>query len=167
MPDSIDPIAEAQRQWNAHGWTESAEGMALVTSVVRVQQLFSERIESVLRPLELTFARFELLRLLAFSRAGAMPMSKIGALLQVHATSVTSAVARLEAQGFVTRTRSDADGRVVLAELTNAGRQRVEQATERLNSEVFASPGIAPDAVVALTAQLGAIRRAWGDPVAD
>eukprot|EP01032_Pedospumella_encystans_P009400 gene9401-biopygen7846 len=38
--------------------------MAMVTSLVRVQQLVMERIEAVLRPLDLTFARYEILMLL-------------------------------------------------------------------------------------------------------
>ena len=59
------------------------------------------RIDAVLRPHDLTFARFEVLRLLAFTRSGGLPMGRLGALLQVHPASVTSAVRRLEAQGFV------------------------------------------------------------------
>ena len=30
---AIDPIAEAHRQWVAHGWGDVADGMALVTSM--------------------------------------------------------------------------------------------------------------------------------------
>ena len=78
-----------------------------------------ERIDAVLRPLELTFARYEVLRLLSFSSAGAMPMTRLGSLLQVHPTSVTSAVDRLERQGFVERQRQDDDRRVVLASITD------------------------------------------------
>ena len=113
-----DPIREAHRQWVAHGWGPAADGMAMVTSVVRVQQLLLERIEAVLRPLGLTFARYEVLRLLSFSSAGAMPMTRMGSLLQVHPTSVTSAVDRLEKQGFVARSRQDSDRRVVRATIT-------------------------------------------------
>src|SRR3954454_20906286 len=117
--------------------------MAMVTSVVRVHQLLMERIDAVLRPHELTFARYEILRLLAFTRAGALPMTRLGSLLQVHPTSVTSAVDRLEKQGFVRRTRGESDRRVVLCAITDAGRAVVEKATEQLNREVFADPGIA------------------------
>ena len=56
----------------------------MVTSVVRVQQLLMEKIESVLRPLDLTFARYEILRLLSFVQSGSMPMTRLGSLLQVH-----------------------------------------------------------------------------------
>src|SRR3954463_11024565 len=86
-----DPIREAHRQWVRHGWADAADGMVMVTSLVRAQQLLMERIDAVLRPLELTFARYEVLRLLSFSSAGAMPMTRLGSLLQVHPTSGTSA----------------------------------------------------------------------------
>ena len=109
-----DPISEAHRQWVAHGWADAADGMAMVTSVVRAQQLLLERIDAVLRPRGLTFARYEVLRLLSFAREAAMPMSRLGSLLQVHPTSVTSAVDRLVSQGYVERVRGDADRRVVL-----------------------------------------------------
>ena len=116
-----------------HGWEDAADGMVAVTSLVRVHQLLLERVDAVLRPLELTFARYEVLRLLSFTSAGSMPMTRLGSLLQVHPTSVTSAVDRLERQGFVVRERQAADRRVVRAVLTEAGREVVERATDGLN----------------------------------
>lgn len=139
--------------------------MALVTSVVRVQQLYLERIDEVLRPLELSFARYEVLMLLSFSTAGAMPMSRMGALLQVHPTSVTSAVARLEQQGLVQRSRLLTDRRVVLASITTAGRRLAGTATERLNARVFADPGVGESELAELTRLLGVIRAGSGDAV--
>lgn len=158
-----DPIGEAHRQWLAHGWSEAADGMAMVTSVVRVQQLLLERIDGVLRPRGLTFARYEVLRLLSFSREGEMTMSRLGSLLQVHPTSVTSAVGRLVDQGYVDRVRGDADRRVVRAVLTDTGREAVEEATTALNAEVFERPGL-PDADVrGLTERLTSLRTGLGD----
>ncbi|MFI2707882.1 MarR family transcriptional regulator, partial [Nocardioides sp. CER28] len=110
MPQ-LDPIREARRQWVAHGWDDAAPGMAMVTSIVRVHQLLMERIDAALRPHDLTFARYEILRLLAFTKFGALPMTRLGSLLQVHPTSVTSAVDRLEKQGFVRRSRGETDKR--------------------------------------------------------
>lgn len=162
-----DPIAEAHDQWVSHGWTEAADGMALMTSVVRAQQLIHERVEATLRPHELTFARFEILRLLAFSRRQSMPMSRLGSLLQVHATSVTSAVDRLEKQDLVERLRRQSDRRVILASLTPTGEALVERATADLNAQVFASPGLDPDAVRSATRLLTSLRSAHGDTVAQ
>jgi DNA-binding MarR family transcriptional regulator len=158
-----DPIHEAHRQWVAHGWDQAADGMAMVTSLTRVQQLLLERIDAVLRPLDLTFARYEVLMLLSFSRSGSLPMARVGSLLQVHPTSATSAVARLEAQGWVRRTRSASDGRVVLAAVTDEGRAVAARATEGLNRDVFSRPGLPPAQVQELTALLDEHRRGAGD----
>lgn len=166
MAPDRDPIREAHSQWLRHGWTEAADGMAMVTSLVRVQQLLMERIEAVLRPLELTFARYEVLRLLSFVQSGSMSMTRLGSLLQVHPTSVTSAVDRLVRQGYVERLRREEDRRVVLASLTPAGREVVEQATARLNAEVFEQPGLSGEDLVRLTELLGALRASAGDEVA-
>lgn len=163
----LDIIREAQRQWVQHGWDEAADGMALVTSIVRVQQLLMERIDAVLRPLDLSFARYEVLMLLSFSSAGAMPMARLGSLLQVHPTSVTSAVARLESQGFVVRSRREADRRVVLASLTDSGRAVAEHATEALNKSVFEHPGLDPEMTRSLVRLLGELRARGGDAVTD
>lgn len=160
-----DPIREARRQWVRHGWVEAADGMAMVTSLVRVQQLLMERIDAVLRPLNLSFARYEILMLLSFSSAGAMPMARLGSLLQVHPTSVTSAVVRLEGQGFVRRARPDSDRRVVLASITEAGHEVAERATHGLNTDVFESPGVAAQSVRELTRLLGEVRGGLGDTV--
>ena len=159
-----DPIREAHRQWVAHGWEPAADGMAMVTSVVRVQQLLLERIEAVLRPLDLTFARYEVLRLLSFSSAGAMSMTRMGSLLQVHPTSVTRAVDRLEKQGYVVRSRRETDRRVVLATITASGRSVVER-RPRAELSVFESHGLSSSDLAELTRLLGVIRARAGDAV--
>ena len=68
-----DPIEEARRQWISRGWENAADGMAAVTSIVRAQQIVLQRIDTVLRPLDLTFARYEILTLLSFTRTGRCP----------------------------------------------------------------------------------------------
>jgi DNA-binding MarR family transcriptional regulator len=140
-----DPIDEAERQWIAHGWEDAASGMAAVTTIVRVNQLLLGRIDRLLRPHELSFARFEVLRLLAFTRVGGLPMGKLGELLQVHPASVTNAVERLECDGLARRTPNPRDSRSTIAEITPAGRRRVERATVDMNAfftEVGAQPGL-------------------------
>jgi DNA-binding MarR family transcriptional regulator len=90
-------------------------------------------------------------------------MSRLGSLLQVHPTSVTSAVDRLVAQGYVERVRSDEDKRVVRAVLTDAGRDAVEEATDALNREVFETPGLPEGDVRELTDRLTGLRSGLGD----
>lgn len=160
---SFDPIEEARRQWNEHGWEEAADGMAVVTSIVRADQILLARIDRVLRPLELTFARYELMVLLDFSRRGALPLGKIGARLQVHPASVTNAVNRLESDGMVTRVPHPEDGRTTLATLTPEGRRLARRATRLLNEQVFSDLGLDADEQAQLFTLLRKIRVTAGD----
>jgi len=162
-PLPFDPVQEAHRHWVAHGWAGAADGMAVVTSIARAQQILLARIDDQLRDLGLTFARYELLMLLHFSREGALPLTKIGARLQVHPTSITSAVDRLERQELVVREPHPTDRRTKLAVLTDAGRERALEATTRLNANVFASPGISGPDADELVRILRSLREAAGD----
>lgn len=160
---SVDPIAEAKRQWLTHGWTDAAAGMTAVTSVMRAHQLMLARVDEVLRPFGLSFARYELLTMLSFTRAGRMPMASATARLQVHPTSVTNTVDRLEASGLVRREPHPDDGRATLVVLTDAGRALAERATAALNEGVFARPGMSADDTDELVAIIARLRRDAGD----
>ncbi len=159
----LDPIAEARRQWDAHGWGDAADGMAAVTSVMRAQQIMQARVDEVLRPFGLTFARYELLMLLHFSSHGSLPVKKASERLQVHPTSVTNAVDRLEAARLVLRRPHATDGRAILVEVTAAGRHLALEATAELNRRVFAEPGLAPGKVRTLVGTLRELRQRAGD----
>lgn len=141
--------------------------MAAITSVFRAQQIYLSRIDAVLRPYRLTFARYEVLMLLLFSRTGSLPLNKVGARLQVHPTSVTNAVDRLEQQGLLRRVPHPTDRRTTLAEITDDGRHVAEQATAEVNKDVFTDPGIDQDDTVALVDVLARLRRGIGDFVTD
>ena len=158
-----DPIELARRNWIDAGWDDAAGGMAFVTSLVRVHQLLLGRIEDLLRPHGLTFARFEVLRLLAFSRRGVLPVGKVGERLQVHPASVTNAMQRLEDAGLVERSANPADGRSVLATITPAGRSLVERCTEVLNRKVFSTLPLGRTDVDDGIELLRDVRRAFGD----
>lgn len=160
---AVDPIAEAKRQWLAHGWEDAASGMSAVTSVMRAHQLMLAQVDEALRPFGLSFARYELLTLLSFTRDGRMPMSSATARLQVHPTSVTNTVDRLEASGLVRREPHPQDGRSILVVLTATGRDLAERATAALNADVFTRPGLDPDDTDALVAIIARMRRDAGD----
>lgn len=163
----FDPIAEARRQWEVHGWDQAAAGVAAVTSIMRAQQVFQSLVDEVLRPFELTFARYELLMVLSFSREGAMPLSKLGDRLQVHPTSITNAVDRLESQGLIRRRPHESDRRMTMAELLPAGRSLAKSATLALNGAVFENPGLGHRDLDKLFEILRNLRIAVGDFAAD
>lgn len=162
-PDHPDPIAAARANWERAGWGEVADGMVAVTSVMRAHQILLARVEAALRPYELSFSRFELLRLLAFSRTGALPITKASDRLQVHVTSVTHAIRRLAAAGLVERLPHPTDGRTTLVSITELGRDTVERATRTVNTEVFADIGIPADEARALVTAIDTLRRHAGD----
>lgn len=157
-----DPIDQARRNWEQRGWTAAAPAMATVTAIFRTQQILLTRIDQALRPHGLTFSRYEMLALLQFTRSGALPMSKASARLQVHPTSVTNTVDRLEAAGLVRRVVDPNDGRGRLVEITDAGRDLVAAATPGLNA-VFEDVGMPPEDLDSVYRVLKDFRRATGD----
>lgn len=157
----FDPIDEAARQW-ARRW-DSATAMHAVTSLMRVQQLILGRLDALLRPHGLTFARYEALVLLVFSSRGSLPLGKMGERLQVHPTSVTSIVRRLDVDGLVRRSPHPEDGRAVLAEITDEGRALVERATADLVGAEFGLGVLDEESLRNLSELLRPIRSAAGD----
>jgi DNA-binding MarR family transcriptional regulator len=131
----FDPIERAGQTWETRFGPASA--MRAATSVFRVQQILLARFDEVLKPHELTFARYEVLVLLTFSRTGELPLKVIGNRLMVHPTSVTNAIDRLVAAGYVRRRPNPDDGRGVLAGITDEGRGVVETATAALTALDF------------------------------
>ncbi len=162
-PDKRDPIASARANWERAGWSDVADGMVAVTSVMRAHQILLARVENALRPYDLSFSRYELLRLLAFSRTGALPITKASDRLQVHVTSVTHAIRRLESDGLVQRIPHPTDGRTTLVQITDLGRSTVEDATVTLNEQVFADVGMSSTHARALVASIETLRHHAGD----
>jgi DNA-binding MarR family transcriptional regulator len=134
--EPFDEIAEARRQWEANGLAEPL-AMAAATSVMRAQQIVATAVDRALRPLDLTFARYEVLMLLHFSREGALPITKVGDRLMVHPTGITKLVDKLEQQGLVAREAHPTDRRGTLARITDDGRALAERATEAVTKVRF------------------------------
>lgn len=162
----MDLLREARRQWEDHWGDEPAPSMAAVTTLMRAQQIVMSHLNEMLAPYELTFARYEALMLLYFSRAGSLPMGKIGERLQVHPTSVTSLIDRLERDGYVERVPHPSDRRTTLASLTTAGRNIAGQATKLLNEDKFGMDALSTEDHEALILLLDQVRETGGDAVA-
>ncbi len=157
----FDPIARAAGIWERRFGESRA--MAAVTSIMRAQQILIAELDALLRPHQLTFARYEALVLLQFSRQGSLPLRLIGERLMVHPTSVTNIVNRLEAQGLVARKPNPADGRGTLAEITAAGREVVGRATADLMAAHFGLGDYDEDQLEQMFAMLRGLRVSAGD----
>jgi DNA-binding MarR family transcriptional regulator len=162
QPLPFDPIAEARRLWEARWGSEKGAEMFAVTSIMRAQQLMLTELNRILRPFDLTFARYEALMLLTFSRRGSVSLGKVGSRLQVHPTSVTNIVDRLEADGLVARVPHPGDRRATDASITDKGRAVGEEATRALQRE-FSLPGLSEEDMDDLMALIRKFRLALGD----
>jgi DNA-binding MarR family transcriptional regulator len=158
---SFDPIDRAARIWERRFGPSSA--MAAVTSIMRAQQLLLAELDAILRPYGLTFARYEALVLLTFSREGELPLRVMGERLMVHPTSVTNTIDRLEAASMVLRKPNPDDGRGRLAQITAAGREAVQAATRDLMTAEFGLSGYSEAERGELFALLRSLRLSAGD----
>jgi DNA-binding MarR family transcriptional regulator len=161
----FDPIARAAETWEQRFGPSDA--MAAVTSIMRAQQILLAELDGVLRRHGLTFARYEALVLLTFSRTGALPMRVIGQRLMVHPTSATNTIDRLERRGLVVRRPNPRDGRGKLAEITAAGREVVAKATADLMAARFGMASYDPAQLGQVFGLLRGLRVAAGDFAPD
>ena len=157
----FDPIDRAAQIWERR--FGASPSMAAVTSIMRAQQILLGELDALLRPYGLTFARYEALVLLTFSRRGALPLGMIGERLMVHPTSVTNTISRLEQAKLVLRRPNPADGRGTLAEITEEGRAVVERATRDLMAAEFGLGGYEPGQLKEIFDLLRALRLTAGD----
>jgi DNA-binding MarR family transcriptional regulator len=160
----FDPIRRAADLWRARWGVGSAPvAMASATSIMRVQQVLLGDFDAAVGRHGLTFARYEALVLLAFSREGRLPMSTIGQRLMVHPTSVTNIVQRLVGQALVERTPNPQDGRGMLASITPKGTEVMEAATRSLVATGFSLGSLTPDEHEQLFTLLRKVRVSPGD----
>jgi DNA-binding MarR family transcriptional regulator len=163
MAQERDLIAEARRQWLEHWGAAAVPSMVAVTSIMRVHQILLARLNRILAPWGLTFARYEALMLLFYSRRGSLPLGKIGSRLQVHPTSVTNTIDGLERLGLVVREAHPDDRRMTLAAITERGREVATEATVALNGARFACAPLGDEELDGVFATLRRMRMDAGD----
>lgn len=158
-----DPEDAARDFWINQGSADAADGLSAVLGLMSAHRLVMARIDRTIGPLGLTFAKYEILMMLTFTSRGSMSIGRMGLLLQVHPTSVTSTVDGLEALGLVVRRRSSSDRRMVHAHITMKGRRLAERATAALNAEVFEQLGLTSSQSARLWSVLRSLRANAGD----
>ncbi len=157
----FDPVDRAGTLWERH--FGDATAMRFVTSVMRAQQVLLATLDATLKPYGVTFARYEVLVLLHFSREGRLPLSKIGQRLQVHPTSVTNAIDRLVAAGLVDRAADENRPAPGLRLAPPHGKQVVVEATDALMGLDFGVVGLDDDEMTRGFDLLRGLRAGAGD----
>lgn len=165
MPDPLayDPVEASRERWIQQGWSSSAGGMAAVVSVMRAEQIFLRRASDVLRPLGLTFARYQVLGMLRW--AGPLTLGAVGHRLWITPGTVTSSIDRLEAAQLCCRLSHPTDARATLVEITAKGRRLFDRAVEALNVDVFGAVGLDEEELDLLVGLVRKIRASDGDIV--
>ena len=145
MPHPLvyDPVEASRERWVQQGWGDTAAGMAAVVSVMRAEQIFLNRAATILRPLGLTFARYQVLGMLRWT--GPLTLGALGHRLWITPATVTSAVDRLEKAGLSRRVAHPTDARATLVEITTKGRRLFDRAVEALNKDLFGTVGLDRD----------------------
>ena len=162
-PDvGLDLIAETRRNWEERGLRE-VDAMVAATSIARAHQIVLGRINQTLAAHDLTFSRYEALALLSFARNESMGMARMGERLQVHPTSVTSTIDRLERDGLVARNPNPDDRRATLVQLSPDGRALLDQATASLEAVRWGMGDIGDDSLGLLSAGLSEVRNSTRD----
>jgi len=159
----FDPIDEARVRWSEQWDPDVSDAMAAATSIMRAQQIVLAAVDGALRPFGLTFARYEGLVLLLFSKRGSLPLGIMGQRLMIHPASVTNIIDRLEVQGLVRRSPHPTDGRTTLAEITEGGRRLAREATNAVNDVAFGLGGLDVRDLEDLQRIIGTLRRGNGD----
>jgi DNA-binding MarR family transcriptional regulator len=162
---SYDPVEASRQVWLEQGWKDSADGMAAVVSVMRAEQIFLNEATDILRPMGLTFARYQVLGMLRWT--GPITLTKLGDRLWITPATVTNAIDRLETAGLCKRASHPDDARATLAEITAKGRKLFDRAVEELNVKLFATVGLSEAELNDLVRLIRKIRAAAGDTVAE
>jgi DNA-binding MarR family transcriptional regulator len=160
---SYDPVEGARQRWLEKGWNDSAAGMAAVVSVMRAEQIFLNEATEILRPLGLTFARYQVLGMLRWT--GPLTLGKLGDRLWITPATVTSSIDRLEAAGLCRRLSHPDDARSTLAEITPKGIRVFDKAVEELNVKLFGSVALSGEELDQLVRLINKIRAGAGDVV--
>ena len=162
-PLNYDPVESSRQVWAEQGWGDIAGGMAAVVSIMRADQILMEQATEILRPLGLTFARYQVLGMLHWT--GPLTLGKLGDRLWITPATVTNAIERLEGAGLCRRVDHPRDARATLAEITPKGRRLFGRAVDELNVKLFGSVGLSDDERDQLVHLLNKIRAGAGDLV--
>jgi DNA-binding MarR family transcriptional regulator len=95
----------------------------LLMGVVRLAEDFKKRSSGLFKNYGLTFAQYNVLRVLNSSPAGVNTVTNVGKIMLVTGANMTGLAKRLERDGYLIRKSHPSDERVTLLEISPKGRQ--------------------------------------------
>ncbi|WP_092010674.1 PH domain-containing protein [Brevibacterium siliguriense] len=158
LPVFEDSISAAAGEWELR-WPERNR-MQAATELMHAHRRLITDLDEKLRPLGLTYARYEILLLLFFESSGALPLVELTDRLQVEASSSFHSVRWLEENCLIERTLEPGDDGEVVAELTPKGRALTDRASHLVADIRFGLGTMSTSECHQLTALLSRQRRA-------
>ena len=162
MTERQDPVEWSREQWIAQDQPAPDQFTAMV-AILRTQQAMTASIDATLRTYELTRTGYLLMTTLQLSRDGTRPLGQLSRHLMVHPTTVTLALDQLEKRKLVRRNPHPTDRRTILAVLTPAGQEILDQATKALAENDFGVTGVDGELSRRVVDVLGDVRERIGD----
>jgi DNA-binding MarR family transcriptional regulator len=107
--------------------------------VLLTAQVASRVMTAALKPTRLSPSQFNVLRILRGARPDALPASRIAERMVSLDPDLTRLLDRLEANGFVEKSRDAKDRRIVNVRITKAGLERIESASKAVTQAVTAA----------------------------
>lgn len=126
MPDHVDSVLD---QWRRERPDVDVSGMAIIGRISRLERQLRARLDEVFAEHGLESWEFDLLATLR--RSGHPFQLTAGDLLKsmmVTSGAVTNRIDRLEHRSFVRRRKHPNDGRIVVVQLTEIGKRKIDEA---------------------------------------
>jgi DNA-binding MarR family transcriptional regulator len=98
----------------------------VLMAIVRAAEIFKRNHSSVFRDYGLSFAQYNVLRVLDASAGGQNRMSEISRIMLVAGANLTGIAKRLQAEGFILKRPDPTDERVTILEITPKGKRTLK-----------------------------------------
>jgi len=118
----------------------------VLMGIVRVSELFKKKASEIFKNYGLTFAQYNVLRVLSSSDSGANTVTNVSRIMLVTGANMTGISKRMERDGFLLRKRHPTDERVTLLEITPKGRQALQNIMPEKENFIAALVGDLPEA---------------------
>ncbi len=105
------------------GNNKKSSAMVIASKIAKVNDLFRKANSKDLLKFDLTAPQFD--SLMVIHTNGPIPLKKISEELMVTGANITCIIDNLEKMNYVKRVNSREDRRVVLAELTSKGKEKI------------------------------------------
>lgn len=143
-------LVSATRDEFEHRGGVAHHQFAVLIEVERINRLIQTLAQPHLAPTGLTYAGWQALMALGYSKHQGLPMAKLAERVGAHPTTMTRTIDRLIRLGYVRRAREDNDRRVTVIEILPDGEHVREAVLQSLDRSQFGLEGIPESRLVRL-----------------